>query len=153
MSDIFGTQSFPKFDSLHAHCAMTMTFPVSSCLDAFNAMKDAVETWTPEPGTAGGSYALWNSEEELNIWATRTTPVKKYVDDIYFEYTNSTGDFNTKGCTVAAKSRSQSLSYYDYSTNFCNMWNVFQVVKDTGSMAVSDCKFPADDPKTVCAKY
>jgi hypothetical protein len=49
---------------------------------------------------------------------TRTTPVKKYVDDIAFEFSQTGAD-----CLVKARSRSQTLSYYDYATNYCNMWN------------------------------
>ena len=76
----------------HAHCAMTVKFPESSCLQAFNSMKDAVETWHPEP-KANGTYAIWDAIEEERIWATRTTPVHKYVDDVLFEYFGNPDDF------------------------------------------------------------
>ena len=126
MASIMGTQGFPKFDAFHAHCAMTYTFKETECLDAFNNMKLAIELWTPEP-KAGGLYKIWDATEEENIWATRTTPTHHYVDDIQFVYTApDAADFQKKGCTVSAKSRSQTLSYYDYNTNYCNMWNVFQ---------------------------
>ena len=64
-------------------------------------MKDSIEMWHPEPN-AGGEYALWDAIEEQRIWATRTTPVKNYVDDILFEYFGEPGDFRAKGCTVKA---------------------------------------------------
>ena len=79
--------------------------------------------WHPEPN-AGGDYELWDATEEESIWATRTTPVKNYVDDVLFEFFGDPTDFRVPGCTVKAKSRSQSLSVYDYNTNYCNMWNV-----------------------------
>ena len=120
-------------------------------------MKDAVETWHPEP-KANGTYALWDVTEEESIWVTRTTPVKKYVDDIMFEYFGNPDDFQEKGCTVKAKSRSQTLSYYDYDTNFCNMWNVMAQVEGADSeslkaLSTSECKWVPEDPKTTCAKY
>jgi len=31
-------------------------------------------------------------------------------------------------CKVSAKSRSNSPSYYDWDTNYCNMWNVFNAL-------------------------
>ena len=86
-------------------------------------MKDSIEMWHPEPN-AGGDYELWDATEEESIWATRTTPVKNYVDDVLFEFFGDPTDFRVPGCTVKAKSRSQSLSVYDYNTNYCNMWNV-----------------------------
>ena len=91
--------SFPKFDAFHAHCAMTISFEATSCLDTFNTIKDTVEMWQPEP-TAGGIYNVWLATEEETIWATRTTPVKKYVDDILFEFFGDPKDFRAPGCTV-----------------------------------------------------
>ena len=157
LANIFGNQSFPKFDALHAHCAMTIQFKQTSCREAYNNMKEAVEMWQPEP-KAGGMYAVWDATEEESIWATRTTPTKHYVDDILFDYFGNTENFNDPGCRVEAKSRSQSLSYYDYSTNYCNMWNVFNTVKEMANVEVttSDCKFkPAtlEEAATTCAKY
>ena len=136
---------------------MTVKFEEASCLQAFNKMKDSVETWHPEP-KAGGNYALWDVTEEETIWVTRTTPVKKYVDDIKFDFFGNPDDFQVKGCTVKAMSRSQTLSYYDYNTNYCNMWNVLETVGGADNQALkdvttSDCKWVPEDPKTTCAKY
>ena len=157
MSSIIGNKSFPSFDAFHAHCAITVNFQEASCLDSFNAMKDFIETAHPEPG-AGGTYKIWDATEEEMIWATRTTPKKKYVDDIMFEFIGDPTDFRAKGCSVKGRSRSQSLSYYDYSTNYCNMWNVMKQVEDSANdlannIVVSDCKYPAEKPEEVCLKY
>ena len=92
MSFITGNQAFPAFDSFHAHCAMTVKFEAASCLHAFNTMKDAAETWTPEPN-AGGTYAIWSATEEETMWVTRTTPTKHYIDDITFDYFGNPEDF------------------------------------------------------------
>ena len=86
-------------------------------------MKDHVEIWNPEPLT-GGQYAIWDVTEMQTMWLTRTTPVQKYVDDISFEFNGDPDNFQAPGCTVNGKSRSQTLSYYDYNTNYCNMWNL-----------------------------
>ena len=154
MSFITGNKAFPKFDSFHAHCAMTVKFE-TNCLTVFNKMKDAAEEWHPEP-KAGGIYALWDSVEEEQIWVTRTTPTKHYVDDVIFDYFGNPADFETSGCTVQAKSRSQTMSYYDYDTNYCNMWNVLSVVDGEAALKgvkTSDCKWVPKDPATTCAKY
>ena len=149
--------SFPAFDMFHAHCGMKVVFETASCLHAFDTMKDDGYNWRPEPTGAKGTYEVYDATEEETLWVTRTTPTKKYVDDIYFNFLPpNTEDFNVKGCTVEAKSRSRSLSYYDYSTNFCNMWNVFNSVGDAASLAkltTSDCQWVPKDPATTCAKY
>jgi hypothetical protein len=72
-------------------------------------------------------------------------PVKEYIA---FEFSQVGAD-----CRVKSRSRSQSLSYYDYSTNFCNMWNP---LKNTGaftSQKVTSCPFPTADPATTCNIY
>ena len=56
-------------------------------------MKNAVETWHPEPNGANGNYATVDIIEEERIWATRTTPIHKYVDDVLFEFSSDSGDF------------------------------------------------------------
>ena len=138
---ITGNGAFPSFDRFHAHCAMTVTFNNLSCVQAYDRMKDLTEEWAPEP-KAGGIYAMWTATEEEQLWVTRTTPTKHYIDDIIFEYFGNPADFEVKGCTVKGRSRSQTLSYYDYDTNFCNMWNVFDALKQPiTNMTVSDCKF------------
>ena len=152
MAAIFGTQTFPKFDALHAHCGIQAVYEASSCLEVFNHMKDTMELWAPEP-KAKGSYKIWNATEEEYLWFTRTTPSAKFVDDIDFQFFGNPADFQAKGCTVKARSRSQSLSYYDYDTNYCNMWNVFQNNKEQATYGASDCKWVPKDAATQCAKY
>ena len=98
MSFITGNGAFPKFDAFHAHCAISIKFS-ENCLTVFNKMKEAVEDWHPEP-KAGGTYAVWDITEEEQIWVTRTTPVKKYVDDVIFDYFGNPADFEAPGCTV-----------------------------------------------------
>ena len=126
---IEGSQSFPKFDMFHAHCAMTYEFKEASCLDVFNIMKEKTLDWDPEPKN-GGIYNIWRSTEIEELWVTRTTPKKHYVDDIKWDYFGEEANFQAPGCKVEGKSRSRSLSYYDYDTNYCNMWNVFQQIPE-----------------------
>lgn len=108
--------NFPSFDALHANCAMKAVYP-ESCATAYANMRATIVSWkNGDPGK--GLYDIKEEKENTYIWVTRTTPVKRYVDDIAFEFSAS-----GSGCQVSSRSRSQSLSYYDYSTNYCNMWN------------------------------
>ena len=117
-------------------------------------MKDSVQDWHPEPN-AGGTYKIWDAVELEQMWVTRTTPTKKYVDDIKFEYFGNPKNFREKGCRVKGRSRSQSLSYYDYNTNYCNIWNVAQTLPEAvkATVTTSECKWVPKDPATICAKY
>ena len=157
MSFITGGGAFPKFDLFHAHCAMKVDFIDQSCQDLYNVMKDRVMMWHPEP-EAKGTYKVWDATELESLWATRTVPSGKYTDDILFDFLPvDPNDFQIKKCTIAAKSRSQSLSYYDYETNYCNMWNVIKETvadhNDLPTIQTSDCKWIPKDPATRCQTY
>ena len=138
---------FPSFDAFHANCAIQVTYTAQQCSAVYSSMKNALTQF--QGGDAGkGVYAFVDQKEDTYFWMTRTTPVKKYVDDIAFELSQS-----GINCVVKSRSRSQSLSYYDYSTNFCNMWNP---LKNTGAFTnqqVTSCPFPAADPATTCNTY
>jgi len=138
---------FPSFDAFHANCAIQVTYPGQQCSAVYSSMKAVLTQF--QGGDAGrGVYAFVDQKQDTYFWMTRTTPVKKYVDDIAFELVQSGSD-----CVVKSRSKSQSLSYYDYSTNFCNMWNP---LKNTGaftSQKVTSCPFPTADPATTCNIY
>ena len=139
--------SFPSFDALHANCAMKAFYPNEACPTTYTNMRNVIISWkNGDPGK--GLYDIKEEKEGSYIWVTRTTPVKRYVDDIIFEFSN-----NWSGCNVSSRSRSQSLSYYDYSTNYCNMWNPLKYTGAFTGLTVSDCKFPAEDPTTTCNIY
>ena len=140
--------NFPTFDSFHANCAIEVTYSGKTCATVWASMKDLLTEY--ENGDPGkGIYKFVDTLENTYFWLTRTTPVKKYVDDIAFEFSpTASGD-----CTVKSRSRSQSLSYYDYSTNYCNMWNPLQHTATFTNEKVTQCPFPASDPATTCNIY
>ena len=91
-------------------------------------MKDAVETWNPQPQKTG-LYKLWEATEVESLWCQRITN-DNYKYDIMFEYFGDSSDFRSKGCIVRAKSRSQSLSLSDNGVNYCNIWNVLNEMRN-----------------------
>jgi len=139
--------AFPAFDSFHANCAMQTTVS-AKCSDVKAAFDKTVASPTWDP--AGGLYAV-KQQTANSLWVTRTTPTKHYVDDIEFLLTDQ-----GSVCNISAKSRSETMSYYDYDTNFCNMYNVF---KSSGvaytTPTTSECKWvpTAADLEATCNKY
>ena len=139
-------KDFPRFDSFHANCALQVTYQ-ESCGSIYTLTDFYVRSWA-NGGPSGGLYEVFEQADPVYIWTTRTTPVKKYVDDQIFEYTQTSA-----GCVVNARSRSQSNSVYDYSTNYCNMWNVFTAIGPFENLNHSQCAYPAEDPVATCAVY
>ena len=141
-------EKFPAFDTAHAHCAMATTLS-ASCSDVYSALSTTVAkpAWDP----ASGAYAVKQEVAGSMIWVTRTTPTKHYVDDIEFTLTGTGAS-----CEVSAKSRSETLSYYDYDTNYCNMYNVFKSSGVKFSPVTTDqCAWVPDaaDVEATCNKY
>ena len=62
---------------------------------------------------------------------------------------------NGPDCLVSSRSRSQTFSYYDYCTNYCNLWNVIKHGGVTSDLKTENCLWvPADsEVKDTCAKY
>jgi|JI10StandDraft_1071094.scaffolds.fasta_scaffold295332_1 hypothetical protein len=147
-SQVNGAASdFPKFDALHANCGMTTTYD-APCDQVFGGIKEKVNAWGTG-GPAGGLYSEKESADNVYLWCTRTTPKAHYVDDIIFEVQA----INDSACHVSSKSRSQSLSYYDYETNFCNQWNVLSRVGTIKTLTPNHCNFQPDNNEERCAKY
>jgi|TARA_B110000285_G_C14853961_1_gene481290 hypothetical protein len=140
--------AFPAWSGLHAHCGMATTVS-ASCTDVYTAFNKTVNTAGFDP--AGGIYAVHSEVTDSNMWVTRTTPTKHYVDDIEFTLT-----VNGAMCDISSKSQSQSLSYYDYDTNYCNMYNVFKASGVTFTpVTTNNCAWipEAKDLEATCNKY
>ena len=138
---------FPKFDSLHAGCQISSTYSNTAC-DTIYTMIDAEVRSFATADPAKGQYALYEESEPDYVWSTRRTSGGKYVDDQIFELTQ-----NGNNCDVLAKSRSQSHSYYDYDTNYCNMWNVMNAVGGMGPISRKHCTFYPSKPEETCLEY
>ena len=112
---------FPRDDAFHADCHVSAQFDNISCDNLYALVDAEIREWgSAETSPAAGIYNI--KEEAVNdyIWSTRKTKNMKYTDDQLFEFADS-----ASGCAVTGRSRSQSMSVYDYSVNFCNLWNAY----------------------------
>eukprot|EP00347_Sterkiella_histriomuscorum_P010391 403376478 len=137
---------FPSFDMLHANCAMHVTYSNQECSAVLEKLQSTIKDFTPEPKSKG-LYKIKEQDADY-VWTTRTTPTKHYVDDIIFELTQNGAD-----CQVDSKSRSQTLSIYDYETNYCNMWTVHDAASGFSNLTTDHCKYVPTDPAARCAIY
>ena len=98
---------------VHAKCKITVRFeqPCDVVEKLMAERVSAVHDCKSKPGTYKGS---WRS-------GSRTTGDGKYVD----KFKNSLAADGDGGCTLTACSESQSTSVIDYSTNYCNLRNLY----------------------------
>ena len=87
-------------------------------------------------------------EDHEFIWAERESK-DHYIDDVLFQFIETSLD-DKKDCIVSAKSKSQTLSFYDWNTNFCNIWNVLHEVPTFTDITTSNCMWEPTDPQTAC---
>lgn len=105
--------------SVHASCDMTITFD-QSCEKVKDEMKARVnsESWV-DPHNAG-TYTL-DITSDTGLELSRRTGDNMYTDKLAFAFEAS----DTGGCVVSACSASQVNSVLDFSTNFCNLYNLY----------------------------
>ena len=142
---------FPKDDSFHADCHVSAVFQ-ATCDQVYLKMDANIRSYNKDSTSPSkGVYTLKEESPNDYIWSTRLTKNKQYTDDQLFNFTQA----GAESCTVVGHSRSQSMSVYDYSVNFCNLWNVYDSlgIDYTYSVNKDQCAYPADDPKSTCAVY
>lgn len=139
---------WPSSTFMHAHCEIYVTY-AQPCSTVFTEVETTIKTWVPS-AHSNGILSIQSEQAGQFVWMTRTTPVKHYIDDVLFKMTDSNG-----ACDVHAKSRSQTLSVYDYDTNFCNMRNVLKTAGTYTFVKSANCAYSptAADEEATCNKY
>eukprot|EP00591_Stephanopyxis_turris_P012455 CAMPEP_0195518182 /NCGR_PEP_ID=MMETSP0794_2-20130614/12500_1 /TAXON_ID=515487 /ORGANISM="Stephanopyxis turris, Strain CCMP 815" /LENGTH=171 /DNA_ID=CAMNT_0040647107 /DNA_START=50 /DNA_END=565 /DNA_ORIENTATION=+ len=143
--------------ALHARCELTVTFQ-NPCSDVHDEILARIQgsmngTWT-DPHN-GGNYTLLSDSDTL-IDAQRHVGAGHgdYKPDKFGIGLTSNGD----SCDVDACSESQILSVEDFSTNYCNTFNLFCGTDDgckplehdlSSTITVKHCKY---HDQTQCLK-
>jgi hypothetical protein len=117
--------SAQAMDPLHASCKLTWNFPSQNCTQTqnffLNSIKEMDNTNCGEGDNLNQKcrYKLVSTQTNA-MKATHTTPKKKYIDDLSFEFK----DIDT-GCKVEAFSTSEVwYAHLDFGTNYCNLRNL-----------------------------
>ena len=129
------------------------------CADTFKNIESVVsKNDDPSKGTYKLKETGVTDGSSTYVWGTRLGAGGKYTDDVFW----GPGEDKDGSCLVHSKSRSQSLSFYDFETNFCNMYNAYRAPSfqyDYQPLAEVDFKFCMFQPKNEtnlkekCDKY
>lgn len=91
---------FPGVGSpLHASCEITWEWKQTDCHSVHQTLLKQIALWTPEDNCKeGGQKCLYTllEEKENYIKATHTTPIKRYVDTMVFNFK----DQGNGGCLI-----------------------------------------------------
>lgn len=107
---------------MHAQCSMTFEVRDFMCRDVKEEVERRLlgkDDWI-DPKSHPGKYLLLESKSSSTLGQRTTGDGTNYTDKFTLTYTDVQG----KGCIVAGCSIAQATSYYDYSTNYCNMHNL-----------------------------
>eukprot|EP00954_Amorphochlora_amoebiformis_P006295 493098-Amorphochlora_amoeboformis.AAC.1 len=128
-----GSKSF-----IHASCSLTATFSSSSCEEVAGEIIDrinGVNGWK-DPHN-GGTYTLLSGSTTSNVLDTqRVTGDGKYTDLHRFTLSSEGA-----GCKVEACSESQVFSILDFSTNYCNLHDLYCGSQDGCPIAKEDLTY------------
>mmetsp|Transcript_8695 Transcript_8695/g.26165 ORF Transcript_8695/g.26165 Transcript_8695/m.26165 type:complete len:186 (-) Transcript_8695:59-616(-) len=105
---------------IHAWAEVTATFETATCAAVrkeMNARGSGQDGWR-DPHN-GGTYTLKTSDAE-GLAASRTTANGQYTDKMAFAFAEKDG-----GCVVTGCSTSQVTSIADFSTNYCNLHDLY----------------------------
>eukprot|EP01083_Nonionella_stella_P302825 1045671_1 len=118
----------------HAKCSMTVSFPSHTCAQVREeiTLRLTQTSWIDPHNN--GTYKLTSTTDtdsddgsDLSDGGTevvtgeRLTGDGKYTDKFVFTFTES----SSSGCQVTACSESQVFSILDFSTNYCNLRNLY----------------------------
>ena len=148
---IAGTASadqFPSFSMFHAHCQIDTTC-AASCKDMMDFM--AMLGKEDKEDKIGGHYKFYEKQGDQWVWLKRTTANGKYTDNIQIE-----GDSEIDNeCRIVGKSQSEVLSYYDYETNYCNIYNLLFTLDQFPCSApvAKSCKWQPTEAARECLKH
>mmetsp|Transcript_92414 Transcript_92414/g.249301 ORF Transcript_92414/g.249301 Transcript_92414/m.249301 type:complete len:386 (-) Transcript_92414:54-1211(-) len=143
-----GAEACPGSSSLvHARAQVTTTFPGTGCDDVRAEMKARIAGqggWV-DPHN-GGTYTLL-SESANGFSAERVTANKKYTDNMDFTFQAS----GAGGCELQGCSESQVTSIADFSTNFCNLHDLYCGSSDGCPVASKDFTYTESSTKSLGA--
>ena len=128
---------------------MDAIYPNKQCADVYTSFATLLKEYeTADP--AKGKYEIKENNSGDYIWAMRTSAtLVKFHDDVLFEFAQIGLD-----CSVTAKSNSRATCYYDYHTNYCNLYNVLAHADPTVTSMMTDvCKWVPKNPAKRCTEY
>lgn len=130
---------------VHASAEVTVSFASTTCDAISTEMKARVskENGWVDPHN-GGTYTL-TSSSSTGLAGTRATGDGKYTDKFAFEL-ETVGS----GCKVTGCSESQVTSIADFSTNYCNLHDLYCGSQDgcSAAGASGDFKYTETDVDT-----
>mmetsp|Transcript_9967 Transcript_9967/g.12571 ORF Transcript_9967/g.12571 Transcript_9967/m.12571 type:complete len:227 (+) Transcript_9967:123-803(+) len=119
----------------NAKCSMIITFPrptpCNEVLTEITSRMNGENGWTDphNQGTYTILNTIVNDEEQMTqITGSRVTGDGKYTDMFIFTLEEDVGG----GCILSGCSESQVFSVLDFSTNYCNLRNLYCNSKDDG---------------------
>jgi hypothetical protein len=118
-----------------------VTFTGTSCGKVYDEMTARIAGnggWV-DPHNAGMYSVMEGSIQGKELHSKRLTGNKKYTDLQLFEFSEDGGDCVMTGC-----SESQVTSYLDFSTNYCNLHDLYCGSSDGCKFVKSDLKYKED---------
>jgi hypothetical protein len=134
-------------DLFHAHCELYWNFENARCTDVLQILAGQFKACCMDKDIEPNytHYSLSSVDTDTLTVSGTIKFNDGYVDDQTIQLTQNGTDCSGYGC-----SHSESLSYYDYCANYCDIHNLvrgigYQFTETTGS-----CRNYPDNPDVYC---
>jgi len=131
-------------DALHANCELWWNITGAECSDVLTFFTQQFKSCCADSDIqkAYTNYSLTNVDPDNLIVSGTITFSDGYTDQ-------QTIQLNQAGstCNAYACSHSESLSYYDYCANFCDIHNLIRGISYSWTETMGDCRFHPDSGK------
>lgn len=133
--------SFACGNALHAHCQLNWNFADVQCSTLLQIFANQFRHCCLDSSIKADytNYTLVSLDTQNLVVQGHITFNDGYIDDQTITLTQSGAN-----CTAVACSVSESLSYYDYSANYCDSHNLARGIGYTFTETISECKFHPD---------
>lgn len=121
-----GSESF-----IHASCSTVVSVEGFSCTEVKEEILARIagqHTGKWQDPHNNGKYKVIEAADDGSLLLSRRTGNDKYTDKMLFNFEDDQS--GEKRCTLAACSESQVTSVADFSTNYCNLRNLYCGVTD-----------------------
>jgi len=128
-------------DLLHAHCELYWTFFDAQCTDVLSILANQFKQCCMEP-TIDVNYTHYHLVSYNP--SSLTVSGKLQFNDGYIDDQTITLTQNGTNCSGYGCSHSESLSYYDYDANYCDIHNLVRDIGYDFNETMGECRFHPD---------
>lgn len=124
----------PEDVALVAYCEILL-HPIVTCDYVIDLITKRMSGEVAYNDPLDGKYHFEQGKKDF-IYGTHTSADQYYVDDIWFNAFH-----HGSSCNITALSKRRTVSFYDFSANYCNLYNLYKDMGGLVKTSLIDCRY------------